>query len=81
MVGINEKKAAALGLISENRLLLAVWNLTDEEKTVRIPLEGYVSSEIAVNAVYPSETKYNIDDCTVSLKLSSLEAVYLEITI
>ena len=81
MVGINEKKAAALGLISENRLLLAVWNLTDEEKTVRIPLEGYVSSEIAVNAVYPSETKYNIDDCTVSLKLSSLEAAYLEITI
>lgn len=79
MVGINEKKTAALGLISEDRLLLAVWNLTDEEKYLRIPLEEYVNSEITVDAVYPSEAKYNIDNKTVSLKLSSLEAAYLVI--
>lgn len=80
MVGINEKKTAALGLVSENRLLLAVWNLTDEEKTVRVPLARYVDGEITVTAVYPSEAKYSVSDGTVSLKLSSLEAADLEIT-
>ncbi len=81
MVGINEKKTAALGLLSENKLLLAVWNLTDEEKTVELPLEEYINSEIVVDSVYPAKAKYSVSDRTVSLKLSSLEAVYIEITI
>lgn len=81
MVGINEKKTAALGLLSENKLLLAVWNITDEEKTVELPLEEYLNSEIVVDSVYPAKAKYSVSDRTVSLKLSSLEAVYIEITI
>lgn len=81
MVGINEKKPAALGLLSDNKLLLAVWNLTDEEKTVELPLEEYVHSEIVVNSVYPAQAKYSVLGRTVSLKLSSLEAAYLEIAI
>ena len=77
MVGINEKKTAALGLLSENKLLLAVWNITDEDKTVCVPLEGYIDSEISVNAVYPDNAKYSIDKNKVSFELSSLESAYI----
>ena len=77
MVGINEKKTAALGLLSENKLLLAVWNITDEDKTVCVPLEGYIDSEISVNAVYPDNAKYSIDKNKVSFELISLESAYI----
>lgn len=79
MIGINEKKTASFGLISKNRLLLAVWNITDEKTSVCVPLSGYIKSEISVNAVYPSKSRYNISDGAVYVELDSLEAAYFEI--
>lgn len=79
MIGINEKKVSSLGLVSENRILLAVWNITGEQNAVCIPLGSYIDSEITVNAVYPSKKKCTVSDGMVYVNLSPLEAVYFEI--
>ncbi len=41
MVRISNKTDYAVGLLGENRLLLAVWNLSDGPREVRINLEKY----------------------------------------
>ena len=81
MIGINEKKTAVLGLLSENKLLLAVWNITDDVKTVTVPLKKYIGNGIKVNSVYPAAAKYSVNDENIEVKLTSLEAAYFEIDI
>ena len=83
MIGINEKKTAALGLLSNGKLLLAVWNITEAKKTVMVPLENYINPnrKISVNSVYPASVKYNIFQKNIEPELDSLEAAYFEINI
>ena len=81
MLGINEEKTAALGLISDDRLLLAVWNITDKEETVTVPLSDYLKSESKINAVYPSNAECGINASSVTVKLGAKEATYIEINL
>lgn len=79
MVEINEKKTAALGLLSEDKLLLAVWNITDKEETVKVPLSAYLRSDSKINAVYPTYAKCEKADSDIEVKLGAKEAAYLVI--
>ena len=81
MLGINEEKTAALGLISDDRLLLAVWNITGKEETVTVPLSDYLKSESKINAVYPSSSECGINASSVTVKLGAKEATYIEINL
>ena len=81
MLGINEEKTAALGLISDDRLLLAVWNITGKEETVTVPLSDYLKSESKINAVYPSNAECGINASSVTVKLGAKEATYIEINL
>lgn len=81
IIAINEKKTAALGLLSDNKLLLAIWNITDDDKTIAVPLEKYVKESISVNSVYPAGTKCVVNGKNIEVKLNSFDAAYFEINI
>lgn len=54
LCGINEKVVASLGLLSDEALLLAVWNInTGKEADVTIDLSKYVDKDITIDKVYP----------------------------
>ncbi len=56
-VRLSNKTENALGLVndSETQMLLAVWNLSDEARTVEVDLSQYKLADCEV--VYPSEDK------------------------
>ncbi len=80
MLKINEKSVASLGLLSDKKLILSVWNLTDKQEIVQIVLDKYLEKDITLSAVYPKD-KYEIDvnKTSLSVQLPSDSAVMLVI--
>lgn len=83
MCAINERKVAALGLLSEDRLLLSVWNLTDGAAEKNISLEKYISGkEVVLESVYTSEgNSAELTDNGIYVKTDKMSALFAEIII
>lgn len=79
MLKIGEKKASALGLLSENTLLLSVWNLSKDEKQIEIPLDGYIGKTASLETAYPDMSNCSLTSDTAILTLKPNEAKYLVI--
>lgn len=80
MLGINEKKVSALGLLSKDKLLLTVWNLKDVSENAEIDLSKYIGENAKISFVYAaSEKKVIVDRCRLKTVLDSKEAVYVGI--
>ena len=51
---INEKCTTALGLLSDKKLLLAVWNInTGKDAEIKLDLSKYLDSDVCISAIYP----------------------------
>lgn len=80
LIGINERKIATLGLMSERKLLLSVWNLKDENDDIGIDISRYVSSS-SINAVYPCSQRCSIDKNIITADMKSMSAMFIELDI
>lgn len=80
MHGINQKEVAALGLLAKDKLMLAVWNLTENDQDIAIDLTKWILAGSAITDVY-AHTAVNaaIDNGVLSCHLESNAAVYLGI--
>ena len=70
-------KKAAVGLLDENKMLLAVWNFDEEE--ILVPLKGYEPAGCAV--VYPKKSgvALNLCDDTLRIRMEQGTAAIIEI--
>lgn len=80
---INEKCTTALGLLSDKKLLLAVWNInTGKEAEIKIDLSKYLYNDICISGIYPQldgvEAKADKKELIVNLP-SENSAIMLEI--
>lgn len=81
LLALGEKKPAALGLLSENRLLLAVWNLTDAQADTAVPLAAYTGPGAKLEAAYPAGTACRLDGGTLHVQLGAASAAYLVLSL
>ena len=80
LIGINERKLASLGLISEKKLLLSVWNLKNEDDDFSIDISKYaVYSEI--NSVFPHSNTCELKSNIITASMKAMSALYLELDI
>ena len=80
MHSINQKEIASMGLLSEERLMIAVWNTDDKECEVSIDLSGYIPKDYAVNRVYShKETEFSLENGSLKIMLEGKSAVWFEI--
>ena len=80
---LNEKGPSALGLLSDDKLLLAVWNINGDANTeVELDLSKYLEHDIEISQIYPQlegiEVKADKKHITVNLPASN-SAVIVEI--
>lgn len=54
-IPLNEKGIASLGLLSEQGLLLAVWNLKEGPETVTIDLSKWIGLQAKIDCIYPQK--------------------------
>ena len=69
-----------MGLLSEERLMIAVWNTDDKECEASIDLSGYIPKDYAVNRVYShKETEFSLENGSLKIMLEGKSAVWFEI--
>ena len=78
---MNAEEIASLGLLSENRIMLAVWNTASEEKEARIDLSKY-ADKLTVKRTYAhNDPEFNVSETTLGVKLEGKSAVWFEFII
>ncbi len=81
MCAINEKKLTCAGLISDKRLLLSVWNITDDEAERDICLGKYIKNAV-LKRVYTSDgNSAALDGVKLGVKMKSMSALFAEFVI
>lgn len=80
MLALGEKKPAALGLLSEGKLLLAVWNLTDAPANIVLDLAAYLGAAPVLEQTYPANTACDLAGSTLTVPLAPMSAAYLVLT-
>ena len=80
LCNINERKVASLGLLSDERLLLAVWNIQDGDGNISIDLAKYINDGSTIISTYAAED-YDISLACGTLKatMTPMSAMFLEI--
>lgn len=81
MLSMEEKKPAALGLLSKDRLLLAVWNLTNAEARISIGLAPHINAASQLQKTYPAHTPCSLTEDTLLVKLASMSAAYFVLSV
>ncbi len=78
---INTEEVASFGLLSDNRLMLSVWNMQKNDTDVKINLSKYISGDFKILRTY-SHTKApcSLNGGTLCVKLDGESAVWFEIT-
>lgn len=76
LAALGDQRPAALGLLSENRLLLAVWNLSEAEAAVSVPLAAYADAGLRLNKTYPKHTACTLAENTLHVTLAAKAAAY-----
>ena len=80
LCNINERKVASLGLLSSDRLLLAVWNISDTDSDVSLDLAKYVGENATIVTSYAAEdygTK--LSGGILTSTMTPMSATFLEI--
>lgn len=82
MCGMNDKKLTCVGLLSDDRLLLSIWNITDNAQESKICLKKYINGRNAsLKRVYTSEgNTVQFDDSAVTVKTEGMSAMYIELS-
>ena len=80
LIGINEKKVGSLGLLSDDKLLLSVWNIKDTDEDISIDISKYAKSS-SINSVYPHRQVCELKGNIVTASLKSMSAFFLELDI
>lgn len=77
---INERKVASFGLLSRDRLLLAVWNICDSESNVTLDLAKYIGKDASIVTNYAAEDySTRLDGGALTSKMTPMSATFLEI--
>lgn len=81
MHSINVKEPAVLGLLSDNRLMLAIWNIQDTRENISLDLTKYVGQNAAIETIYSAEDY----SCSLlcgrfSAKMTDMSALFVEIS-
>jgi alpha-galactosidase len=82
LCNINERKVASFGLLSSERLLLAVWNICESESEISLDLTKYVGESANILTNYAAEdygTK--LEGGILTAKMTPMSATFLEIAI
>jgi alpha-galactosidase len=80
LCNINERKVASFGLLSSERLLLAVWNICDTDSDVSLDLAKYVGENATIVTSYAAEdygTK--LSGGILTSTMTPMSATFLEI--
>lgn len=77
LASIGEKACTAMGLLSESKLLLAVWNMADVPATLSVPLARYLKAPLRTPNVYPQGASFETRGREVLVPLAPNSAAYL----
>lgn len=82
MCTMNAKKLTCLGLLSDDKLLLSVWNMTDVASENSISLKKYTNGKnVSLKRVYTSDgNAAQLDDNGLSVKLEGMSAMFIELS-
>lgn len=74
---IGEKGVMAVGLKFDNQIILAVWKIGTDDKTVKIPVSGYAGKNIEI--AYPNsiKTEYYIDSQNLIIEMPATNTARL----
>ena len=76
MHNINEKEVTALGLLSEEKLIMTVWNLKDTTENVTVDLSKYIDNDARISNVYAASEKCcTLENRKFDVRLEGMEAV------
>ena len=76
MHNINEKEVTALGLLSEEKLIMTVWNLKDTTENVTVDLSKYIDNDARISNVYAASEKCcTLENRKFNVRLEGMEAV------
>ena len=53
---LNKKECFAFGTISKDKLMVAVWNVDSESKSICVDLRKWIGNNSKVKSVYPADT-------------------------
>ena len=82
MCNINEKCLASLGLLSDEKLLLAVWNIQDKDEDVKLDLTKYISNNAKIKTIFAAEDYGTmLDGGILTAKMTNMSAMFLEIAL
>lgn len=83
MCTMNAKKLTCLGLLSDDRLLLSVWNITEAAAEKKICLEKYISGKnVSLKRVYTTDgNAAKLDGAGFSVKLEGMSAMFIELSL
>lgn len=80
LCNINERRIASLGLLSRDRLLLAVWNIRDDESKISLDLSRYVGKKASIITNYAAENYgTRLDGGTLTARMTPMSATFIEI--
>lgn len=81
MRNINTEGDAALGLLSEHRLLLAVWNIKRSHDNIECDISSYVGRNASIETLYCAESeRCTIGNGIITVEMSGLSAVFAVIS-
>ena len=82
LCNINERKLASFGLLSSDRLLLAVWNIQDKNEKLSLDLTKYIGKSANIETVFAAED-YKAELCngTLTANMTDMSAMFLEISL
>ena len=83
MCTINERKLTCVGLLSDDRLLLSVWNIADNAEERDICLNKYIKDKnVSLRRVYTSDgNDARLDGNSLSVKMKGMSALFAEFSI
>lgn len=77
---INSKETASMGLLSRNRLMLAVWNTDEKNAEMTIDLTKYISGEYEVTRAFSHrDMQYRLNEGKLDVAIEGESALWLEI--
>lgn len=77
---INDKELTALGLLSEQTLQLAVWNLAEQTNALELDLKKWIPAGAKLEVVYPAEKAgVVLEEGVLKTTLEEREAVYVRV--
>lgn len=76
---MNDNEIASFGLLSENRLMLAVWNISPEKKEKHIDLSKYADKLVVKQTFSHNEPDFKIMENKIDVTLDGKSAAWFEL--